>query len=153
MYQFTELAKNQVDTDDLSGDRDRLFEEKALSENPSPPRPAPKQSNRGAGGGKQRAKRTEGSVAAQRNAVLRPPEGNGKNTTRAVRPLGLIQQQHLPIVSAEMLRTLQNIQTLQPGQTGSVFRTVQLLENLQSEQEREATAGTNQEGAQFEPLG
>ncbi|KAJ8255591.1 hypothetical protein COCON_G00194550 [Conger conger] len=155
VYQFTEMAKNLVDTDDPSGDRDRSFEEKALSENPSPPRPAPKASNRGAGGGRQKAKRTEGqpgSAAAQPSAVLQPPGGDSGRTTRAEKPLGLIQQQHLPIVSAEMLRTLQNIQTLQAGPTGSVFRTVQLLENLQSEQQREAAAGDDQQGAMFQPL-
>ncbi|KAL0966365.1 hypothetical protein UPYG_G00294410 [Umbra pygmaea] len=54
----------------------------------------------------------------QRRTVLRPPGGS------------LIQQQHLPIVSAEMLRTLQNVQSLQPGQHGSVFRTAQLLGSL-----------------------
>ncbi|XP_064167071.1 ETS-related transcription factor Elf-1-like isoform X2 [Anguilla rostrata] len=154
VYQFTEMAKSLVgiDTDDLLVEHDHLFEEKTLSENPSPPHPAPKPSNRG--GGKQRAKRTEGnpgSTVAQPGTVLRPPEGDGGSTTRAVRPLGLIQQQHLPIVSAEMLRTLQNIQSLQPGQTGSVFRTVQLLENLQSVQEREAT-GASQQGVPVDPF-
>uniref|UniRef100_A0A8C9TXW4 ETS-related transcription factor Elf-1-like n=1 Tax=Scleropages formosus TaxID=113540 RepID=A0A8C9TXW4_SCLFO len=52
---------------------------------------------------------------------------------------------HLPIVSAEMMRTLQNIQSLQPGQNGSVFRTVQLLESLQNAQERHAAKDIHQE--------
>ncbi|KAJ8350141.1 hypothetical protein SKAU_G00252710 [Synaphobranchus kaupii] len=157
VYQFTEMAKSlvAVNPDYPSADRDHSFEEKMLSENPSPPDPAPKPSNGGAGGGKHRAKRTEehtGSIAVQPSTVLRPPGGDGGSTTRAVRPLGLIQQQHLPIVSAEMLRTLQNIQSLQPGQHGSVFRTVQLLENLQNAQEREAAAEFDQQGALVEPL-
>uniref|UniRef100_A0A4W4GNF9 ETS domain-containing protein n=1 Tax=Electrophorus electricus TaxID=8005 RepID=A0A4W4GNF9_ELEEL len=42
---------------------------------------------------------------------------------------------HLPIVSAEMLRTLQNVQSIQPGQHGSVFRTAQLLESLREKQD------------------
>ncbi|KAJ8011726.1 hypothetical protein DPEC_G00061230 [Dallia pectoralis] len=62
----------------------------------------------------------------QRRTVLRPAGGS------------LIQQQHLPIVSAEMLRTLQNVQSLQPGQHGSVFRTAQLLGSLC---ERQAASG------------
>ncbi|XP_066516369.1 ETS-related transcription factor Elf-1-like isoform X2 [Hoplias malabaricus] len=70
----------------------------------------------------------------QRGGVVdQPSEVTG--TTRATRPLGLIQQQHLPIVSAEMLRTLQNVQAIQPGQHGSVFRTAQLLESLREKQE------------------
>ncbi|XP_010888965.1 ETS-related transcription factor Elf-1 isoform X2 [Esox lucius] len=70
--------------------------------------------------------RTPASSPAQRRTVLRPPGGS------------LIQQQHLPIVSAEMLRTLQNVQSLQPGQHGSVFRTAQLLGSLC---ERQAASG------------
>lgn len=55
---------------------------------------------------------------AQRATVLRSPNNS------------LIQEQHLPIVSAEMLRTLQNLQkvrSLQPSGHGSVFKTAQLL--------------------------
>ncbi|KAK6302891.1 hypothetical protein J4Q44_G00272460 [Coregonus suidteri] len=63
---------------------------------------------------------------AQCKTVIRPPGGS------------LIQQQHLPIVSAEMLRTLQNVQSLQPGHHGSVFRTAQLLGSLC---ERQAASG------------
>ncbi|XP_028329355.1 ETS-related transcription factor Elf-1-like isoform X2 [Gouania willdenowi] len=49
----------------------------------------------------------------------------------------LIQEQHLPIVSAEMLRTLQNlqkVQSLQPGGCASVFKTAQLLGSLYEQQ-------------------
>ncbi|XP_061747288.1 ETS-related transcription factor Elf-1-like isoform X2 [Nerophis ophidion] len=45
----------------------------------------------------------------------------------------LIREQHLPIVSAEMLRTLQNlrkVQSLQPAGRASVFKTAQLLGSL-----------------------
>ncbi|XP_030636363.1 ETS-related transcription factor Elf-1-like isoform X2 [Chanos chanos] len=70
-------------------------------------------------------------------------------TTRVGRPLGLIQQQHLPIVSAEMLRTLQNVQSIQPGRHGSVFRTAQLLESLRDKQ---ASIPISQE-ARFDVLG
>ncbi|XP_067331136.1 ETS-related transcription factor Elf-1-like isoform X2 [Channa argus] len=58
--------------------------------------------------------------SSQRDTVLRPPSS-------------LIQEQHLPIVSAEMLRTLQNlqkVQSLQPAGHASVFKTAQLLGSL-----------------------
>lgn len=67
------------------------------------------------------------------NGSQRKVEAQG--TVKAPRPLGLIQQQHLPIVSAEMIRTLQNVQSIQPGQHGSVFRTAQLLDSLREKQE------------------
>uniref|UniRef100_UPI0037E8363C ETS-related transcription factor Elf-1-like n=1 Tax=Semicossyphus pulcher TaxID=241346 RepID=UPI0037E8363C len=57
--------------------------------------------------------------SAQRETVLRPTNNS------------LIQEQHLPIVSAEMLRTLQNlqkVQSLQPTGHASVFKTAQLLQ-------------------------
>ncbi|XP_056149084.1 ETS-related transcription factor Elf-1-like isoform X2 [Lampris incognitus] len=65
--------------------------------------------------------RTAAQLPVQRTSVLRPT-GNS-----------LIQQQHLPIVSAEMLRTLQNlqrVQSLQPRGHASVFKTAQLLGSL-----------------------
>ncbi|KAG9349192.1 hypothetical protein JZ751_027635 [Albula glossodonta] len=144
VYQFTELAKNpsSFDFEDPSGDH--TFDEKMSLENPSPPRTAPKPSSRGAEGVKQKkTKRTEAPNVAQ-------PSADGGSTTRAARPLGLIQQQHLPIVSAEMLRTLPIIQSLQPGQHGSVFKTVQLLENLQNAQGKEAPIA-GQQGEQAAP--
>ncbi|KAJ8252941.1 hypothetical protein GJAV_G00207400 [Gymnothorax javanicus] len=157
VYQFTELAKSQVDADwdNQLGERDHSLEEQAMLDNSSPPHPARKPSNRGEGGGKQRVRRAEkhtGSNAAHPNAVLRPLGGDIGCTNKAEKPLGLIQQEHLPIISAEMLRTLQNIQSLQPGQTGSVFRTVQLLENLQNAQEQKTTAEPSLEGMPLESL-
>ncbi|KAJ8383599.1 hypothetical protein AAFF_G00216720 [Aldrovandia affinis] len=153
VYQFTEMAKNLVGVDRDDPSSDHLFDEKTLLENPYPAHPTPKSSNRAAEGMKHKTKRTEAKtgwdalIAAQPGSDLRPPGGDCDSTTRTVRPLGLIQQQHLPIISAEMLRTLQNIQSLQPGQHGSVFRTVELLENLQSAQERQAAT----DGQQGEP--
>lgn len=58
---------------------------------------------------------------AQRETVLRAAKTS------------LIQEQHLPIVSAEMLRNLHNLQkvrSLQPSGHGSVFKTAQLLGSL-----------------------
>ncbi|XP_039999627.1 ETS-related transcription factor Elf-1-like isoform X1 [Xiphias gladius] len=66
--------------------------------------------------------------SGQRDTVLRPASTS------------LIQEQHLPIVSAEMLRTLQNlekVQSLQPTGHASVFKTAQLLGSLY---ERQAAA-------------
>ncbi|XP_017275829.1 ETS-related transcription factor Elf-1-like isoform X2 [Kryptolebias marmoratus] len=72
--------------------------------------------------------------AAQRETVLRPASAS------------LIQEQHLPIVSAEMLRTLQNLQkvrSLQPAGQASVFKTAQLLGSLY---ERQAASECAQDG-------
>lgn len=72
--------------------------------------------------------------AGQRDTVLRPASTS------------LIQEQHLPIVSAEMLRTLQNlekVQSLQPTGHASVFKTAQLLGSLY---ERQAAAVESVDG-------
>ncbi|XP_068197224.1 ETS-related transcription factor Elf-1-like isoform X2 [Antennarius striatus] len=73
----------------------------------------------------------------------RPPPRQASQRDPAPRPASasLIQEQHLPIVSAEMLRTLQNlpkVQSLQPNGPPSVFRTAQLLGSLC---ERQAAVG------------
>nr|XP_061794894.1 ETS-related transcription factor Elf-1-like [Nerophis lumbriciformis] len=64
-------------------------------------------------------------IRPSRDTVLRPASSS------------LIQEQHLPIVSAEMLRTLQNlqkVQSLQPAGHASVFKTAQLLGSLCEQQ-------------------
>lgn len=81
--------------------------------------------------------------------VNNPSELTGA-TKSARHSLGLIQQQHLPIVSAEMIKTLQNVQSIQPGQHGSVFRTAQLLESLRDKQE---TIEVKQEQLEVQPEG
>ncbi|CAL8343606.1 unnamed protein product [Merluccius merluccius] len=84
------------------------------------------------------------SEAAQRGTVLRPP------------PNSLIQQQHLPIVSAEMLRTLQNlqrVQSLQPTGHASVFQTAQLLGNLCEQQAAAEGALGGAEALESSPAG
>ncbi|KAL6481524.1 hypothetical protein MHYP_G00096040 [Metynnis hypsauchen] len=147
VYQFAEMPKNIVyigDDDDCSGGKDNGVQNED-DEHPSsdqsfncspPPQPklfpnkVPTQTMKG-------HTMVNGS---QRGAVQHGVDATG--TTRAARPLGLIQQQHLPIVSAEMLRTLQNVQSIQPGQHGSVFRTAQLLESLR---EKQATMEVQQE--------
>ncbi|XP_023153996.1 ETS-related transcription factor Elf-1-like isoform X1 [Amphiprion ocellaris] len=75
--------------------------------------------------------------SAQRDTVLRPASTS------------LIQEQHLPIVSAEMLRTLQNlqkVQSLQPAGHASVFKTAQLLGSL-CERQAAAEVAVDREGA------
>ncbi|XP_061652882.1 ETS-related transcription factor Elf-1-like isoform X3 [Phyllopteryx taeniolatus] len=65
-------------------------------------------------------------IRPTRDTVLRPASSS------------LIQEQHLPIVSAEMLRTLQNlqkVQSLQPAGRASVFKTAQLLGSLCEQQD------------------
>lgn len=84
----------------------------------------------------------------QRKPVNSPGELPG--ATKPARSLGLIQQQHLPIVSAEMIKTLQNVQSIQPGQHGSVFRTAQLLESLRDKQD---TTEVKQEQLEVHPEG
>ncbi|XP_061926731.1 ETS-related transcription factor Elf-1-like isoform X2 [Entelurus aequoreus] len=88
-------------------------------------------------------------------APAQPPPHRGRPPRDAVlRPSNssLIQEQHLPIVSAEMLRTLQNlqkVQSLQPAGHASVFKTAQLLGSLY-----EQDAGKTQpvEAQQLVPL-
>ncbi|XP_028283918.1 ETS-related transcription factor Elf-1-like isoform X2 [Parambassis ranga] len=76
--------------------------------------------------------------SAQRDTVLRPANNS------------LIQEQHLPIVSAEMLRTLQNlqkVQSLQPAGHASVFKTAQLLGSLCERQAAAAEVAVDRNGA------
>ncbi|XP_073347551.1 ETS-related transcription factor Elf-1-like isoform X2 [Pagrus major] len=80
--------------------------------------------------------------SSQRDTVLRPPSTS------------LIQEQHLPIVSAEMLRTLQNlpkVQSLQPAGHASVFKTAQLLGSLCERQAAAADVAVDSNGARETP--
>lgn len=80
--------------------------------------------------------------SGQRDTVLRPTSTS------------LIQEQHLPIVSAEMLRTLQNlpkVQSLQPAGHASVFRTAQLLGSLCEQQAAAAGVAVDGSGARETP--
>ncbi|XP_042283793.1 ETS-related transcription factor Elf-1-like isoform X1 [Thunnus maccoyii] len=82
------------------------------------------------------------SVRAPATQRTRPaPKLSGqRDTVLRSASTSLIQEQHLPIVSAEMLRTLQNlpkVQSLQPAGHASVFKTAQLLGSLC---ERQASA-------------
>ena len=82
------------------------------------------------------------SVRAQNTQRTRPAAklSGQRDTVLRSASTSLIQEQHLPIVSAEMLRTLQNlpkVQSLQPAGHASVFKTAQLLGSLC---ERQASA-------------
>ncbi|KAI4877119.1 hypothetical protein NFI96_026468 [Prochilodus magdalenae] len=134
VYQFADMPKNIVyigDDDDSSGGNDASTQNEddeyhsTVQSINCPPSSQPKLST-------QTTKGRRMVNGSQRGAA--ELEADATSTTRAARPLGLIQQQHLPIVSAEMLRTLQNVQSIQPGQHGSVFRTAQLLESLREKQ-------------------
>ncbi|KAL6104640.1 elf1 [Pungitius sinensis] len=156
VYQFTSLPKDMIyitdgdgikvedddDHDDISGNDEAASDDSDASTVPSseqsieeeddsapPQKKTPVCSFRGPAS--QRAKSAP-RPAGQRKTVLRPANAS------------LIQEQHLPIVSAEMLRTLQNlpkVQSLQGPCLGhaSVFKTAQLLGSLC---ERQAAAET-----------
>ncbi|KAM4604837.1 ETS-related transcription factor Elf-1-like isoform 2-T2 [Polymixia lowei] len=151
VYQFTSLPKNMTyitdgdgskeendeDHDDHSGDDEGMTDDPEDSSssssdqsvNDADSRPTEETLPRSARTPANRRTRPAPRPAAQRSTVLRPAGSS------------LIQQQHLPIVSAEMLRTLQNlqrVQSLQPSGHASVFKTAQLLGSLC---ERQAAAG------------
>lgn len=140
VYQFTSLPKDMIyitdgdgtkveendehddkcsDDEDASDDSDSTISssDQSVNEEESPPL---------------QKKTSSGSSRAQRS---RPAPGPSVQRSTDTRPASssLIQEQHLPIVSAEMLRTLQNlqkVQSLQPTGHASVFQTAQLLGSL-----------------------
>lgn len=152
VYQFTEMPKNLVWIDDEEQpDSSRLVDVKTFPESPIQTPPAPKSSSK-SDTQKTRVKGPRAKLkCVPANASEQVLDLQQAGDGQAGRALGLIQQHHLPIVSAEMMRTLQNIQSVQPGQNGSVFRTVQLLESLQYAQERDADSG-NHQGETAQPV-
>ncbi|XP_029930565.1 ETS-related transcription factor Elf-1-like isoform X1 [Myripristis murdjan] len=145
VYQFTSLPKDMIyitdgdgtkeenddDHDDNSGDDEGMSddaEDSALSSSDQSVDEAYSHPV-------EKKKTSAGSVRAPSNQRARPASRPAAQRSTVLRPAGnsLIQQQHLPIVSAEMLRTLQNlqrVQSLQPAGRGSVFKTAQLLGSL-----------------------
>ncbi|XP_029309813.1 ETS-related transcription factor Elf-1-like isoform X2 [Cottoperca gobio] len=98
-------------------------------------------------------KKTSSSVRAPATQRTRPSPRPSGQRDAVLRPAStsLIQEQHLPIVSAEMLRTLQNLQKVQSLQGhASVFKTAQLLGSL-CEQQAAAAVAVDSEGAQETP--
>ncbi|XP_041115729.1 ETS-related transcription factor Elf-1-like isoform X2 [Polyodon spathula] len=140
VYQFKEMPKNivYVDTTDPSSAEsiDMLEADMPSCNDQASPRSTKKSVSSRSPATKQRAS----AHRARRGAAAVPAPGVLESAvdTEAIKPVRqveLIQQQHLPVVSVEMLRTLQSIQSLKPGQHGSVFRTVQLMEHFQNAQE------------------
>ncbi|KAL3988115.1 alpha-N-acetylgalactosaminide alpha-2,6-sialyltransferase (sialyltransferase 7A) [Sarotherodon galilaeus] len=144
VYQFTSLPKdmiyitdgdgikeeddedhddNSINDEGMSDDSDSTISSSDHSaEEQEDSQPPPKKSSpvSGRAPASQRT-RPAPRPSAQRDTVLRPTSSS------------LIQEQHLPIVSAEMLRTLQNlqkVQSLKPAGHASVFKTAQLLGSL-----------------------
>lgn len=139
------------DDEDDSGDSDDIDNEEATSDQESPKKPTVISTSRLS------IPATKPSARGAKAPVRRRTVNGGQRGPKAVggtaanktgRALGLIQQQHLPIVSAEMLRTLQNVQSLQPGRHGSVFRTAQLLGSLRQKQENSVA---QQQGTLIQP--
>ncbi|KAM9789861.1 ETS-related transcription factor Elf-1-like [Neosynchiropus ocellatus] len=143
VYQFTSLPKDMIyitdgdsckgeeDHDETSDNDEDLSEDSAdstvsssdQSENEEEAIPAEKEESFSPD---QDLSAHQSKAAVRRDTVLR----TGSNS--------LIQEQHLPIVSAEMLRTLQNlrkVQSLQPTGQASVFKTAQLLGSLCEQQD------------------
>lgn len=113
-------------SDDSDDDSALTSSDQSVEDEESPPPQKKFNSSSVRAAASQRARPTP--KPAQRETVLRPA------------PNSLIQEQHLPIVSAEMLRTLQNlpkVQSLKPAGHASVFKTAQLLGSLC---ERQASA-------------
>lgn len=100
-------------------------------------------------------KKTSSSSArapANQRTRLAPRPSGLRDTVLHPASTSLIQEQHLPIVSAEMLRTLKNlqkVQSLQPAGHASVFKTAQLLGSL-CERQAAAEVAVDREGAQDE---
>lgn len=153
VYQFTSLPKDMIyitdgdgakeeDYDDNSGNDEGVSDDsddstipssdQSVEDEDSPPQKKMSSSVRAPA---LHRTRSAPRPSGQRDTVLRPASTS------------LIQEQHLPIVSAEMLRTLQNlpkVQSLQPAGHASVFRTAQLLGSLC---ERQAAAGVAVDGS------
>ncbi|XP_008275914.1 ETS-related transcription factor Elf-1-like isoform X2 [Stegastes partitus] len=156
VYQFTSLPKDMIyitdgdgikdeEDDDISGNDDVVSDDsdseisssdQSVEEEDDHP-PQKKMSSVSVRAAASHRARSAPRPTAQRDTVLRPASTS------------LIQEQHLPIVSAEMLRTLQNlqkVQSLQPAGHASVFKTAQLLGSL-CERQAAAEVAVDSEGA------
>ncbi|KAK9539312.1 hypothetical protein VZT92_004425 [Zoarces viviparus] len=166
VYQFTSLPKDMIyitdgdgmkeedddDHDDISGNDEAVSEDSDASTIPSSDQsveeedshpPQKKTSSCSFRGPPTQRTRPAPRPSGQRETVLRPASTS------------LIQEQHLPIVSAEMLRSLQNlqkVQSLQPAGHASVFKTAQLLGSL-CERQAAAETAVDGEGARETPDG
>ncbi|XP_070775129.1 ETS-related transcription factor Elf-1-like isoform X2 [Enoplosus armatus] len=162
VYQFTTLPKDMIyitdgdgtkeeeDYDDNSGNDEGVSDDSDDSTIPSSDHSVEEEDSH-----PPLKKTSSGSVRAPATQRARPaPRLSGQRDT-VLRPAStsLIQEQHLPIVSAEMLRTLQNlpkVQSLQPAGHASVFKTAQLLGSL-CEQQAAAEVAVDSKGARERP--
>ncbi|MGH0149686.1 UNVERIFIED_CONTAM: hypothetical protein FKN15_025909 [Acipenser sinensis] len=148
VYQFKEMPKNIVYVDDVDPSSSTESVDMPEADMSScNDRALPLSTKKSLSSRSPATKQRASAHRARRGATAVPAPGvlESAMDTKAIRPVrqvDLIQQQHLPVVSAEMLRTLQSIQSLKPGQHGSVFRTVQLMEHFQSAQEGQTVLTT-----------
>ncbi|TKS80289.1 ETS-related transcription factor [Collichthys lucidus] len=155
VYQFTSLPKDMIyitdcdgtkeeeDYDDNSGNDEGVSDDSDDSTIPSSDQSVDEEDSH-----PPQKKMSSSSVRAPAIQRTRPAPRPTVQRDTVLRPTStsLIQEQHLPIVSAEMLRTLQNlpkVQSLQPAGHASVFKTAQLLGSLC---ERQAAAEVSVDG-------
>ncbi|XP_061695007.1 ETS-related transcription factor Elf-1-like isoform X2 [Syngnathoides biaculeatus] len=132
VYQFTSLPKDMIYITD--GDKEEEDEDNGGSANDA----ASEDSDDGAVCSSDQSAKEEDSVPPKKSFCPVQRIGPTRDTVLRAAGSSLIQEQHLPIVSAEMLRTLQNLQkvrSLQPAGRASVFKTAQLLGSLCEQQD------------------
>ncbi|KAM6990018.1 ETS-related transcription factor Elf-1-like isoform 1-T1 [Tautogolabrus adspersus] len=149
VYQFTSLPKDMIYITDGDGTKEEEYDENddnsghedgGVSDNSDDSTiPSSDQSVEEEDSHPPQKKTSTSSVRAPATQRSRPSPRPSAQRETVLRPTNssLIQEQHLPIVSAEMLRTLQNlqrVQSLQPGGHASVFQTAQLLGSLCEQQ-------------------
>ncbi|KAM6948353.1 ETS-related transcription factor Elf-1-like [Aplochiton taeniatus] len=155
VYQFTSLPKNMIyitegeDGGKEENDDDHNEDDDGMSDDPEDSASSSDQSLEDVDAHETGRKAPGRSVRSPANPPARPRPRHPAQRSAVLRPAGssLIQQQHLPIVSAEMLRNLQNlqrVQSLQPGGHASVFKTAQLLGSLCEKQAAATTGGKHQ---------
>lgn len=163
VYQFTSLPKDMIyitdgegckeeeddDHDDNSGNDEGVSDDSDDSTIPSSDQSVEEEED----SHPPLKKTSYSSVRASTTQRARPAPRPSVQRDTVLRPTStsLIQEQHLPIVSAEMLRTFQNlhkVQSLQPAGHASVFKTAQLLGSLC---ERQAAAEEAVDCAQETP--
>lgn len=155
VYQFTSLPKNMIYiTEGEVGDKEENYDDPnedddEVSDDPEGSTSSSDQSLDDVDSHEKVRKTPTRSIRSPANPLTRPRPRHPAQRSTVLRPAGasLIQQQHLPIVSAEMLRNLQNlqrVQSLQPGGHASVFQTAQLLGSLCEKQAAAKTGGKHQ---------
>ncbi|XP_076018363.1 ETS-related transcription factor Elf-1-like isoform X2 [Genypterus blacodes] len=148
VYQFTSLPKDMIYITDGDGTKeeddedhdDHSGNDEDMSDDPDDSALSSSDQSVDEGESHPPPKKTcASSDRAPATQQTRPAPRPTSQRETVLRPAGtsLIQEQHLPIVSAEMLRTLQNlqkVQSLQPAGRASVFKTAQLLGSMCEQQ-------------------